>query len=254
LKSFAALMRAFAAQRHASGDAVPLSARDLYAAAMDATAILDAASGVIVDVNPAAVTLLGAPRATLLGSRLAAILVAESASAFAEAAGRALADGRATRFRARTLDLRREFEVAVSSVRADSRAYQLVHLTPAGRASSVQAQASSTFELIGNAAESFLVTDPELRISYCNPAFARLTKLGSAALAHGEPLTRWLRLSAGALEQLAAQMAAREAVTVMPAVLIDAARTEHPVELHAVAVPDQDDPCFGFWIRARNPA
>ena len=250
MKSFAALMKAFTAALQPAADGAPLTARDLYAAAADATVILEAASGVIVDVNPAAEALLGMPRSVAVGQTLAGLLVAEAAATLAAAAARAHAQGRAPPFRGLTRDRTREVELSVSSVRAEARGYLLVHLAPATRAGAAAAPPEAkALALIAGAAESFLVTNPELRITYCNPAFVRLAKVASEQQAEQQPLTRWLQLPPAALARLSAQMAAREAVTVLHAVLVDGAKGIHAVEVHAVAVPDGADSCFGFWIR-----
>jgi PAS domain-containing protein len=251
MKGFAALMRAFASQRTTPPDGVPLSARELYAASSDATVILEANSGVIVDANPAASALLGAPRTTLVGAHLSGLLEPGSASRLAAASAEAARTGRAEPFAACTADKTRELDVSVSTVRADARNYLLVHL--AARAGASAAGSQSAFQLIAQAGEPFLVTDPAFAITYCNPAFVRFAKGASPAQTRGAPLTRWIRLVPALQERLLRQMAAREAVTVTTSVLVDGGGVEHPVELHVVAVPDGAAPCFGFWIRRPAP-
>jgi PAS domain-containing protein len=251
VKRFAALMRGFAAQRAAPADGIPLSARELYAAASDANVILEANSGVVIDANPAASALLGVPRAILVGARLGALLELDAASRLAAASRAAVASGRAEPFPAQTVDLTRELEVVVSSVRAEARDYLLVHLAAGLRGSAVAT--ATAFELITQAAEPFIVTDPAFVITYCNPAFARLARGPSPAQARGAPLTRWIALRPALQERLIGQMAAREAVTVTASVFMDSNGVEHPIELHAVAVPDGAAPCFGFWIRRPSP-
>lgn len=251
MKGFAALMRAFAAPRVAA-PGVPVSPRDLYVAASDATAILEARSGVVVDVNPAAIAMLGAPRGALIGARLGGLLTTDSAGLLAAACEQASREGRADPFDARTANLTRELKLSVASVRAESNSYLLVHL--AAGAGPTAASEAGAFELITQAAEAFLVTDPHFVIRYCNPAFARLAKLASPAHARGAPITRWIPLGPEVQQRLVAQMAAREAVTVAAATLVDAVGGEHAVELHTVAVPDGGASCFGFWIRSGDAA
>ena len=101
------------------------------------------------------------------------------------------------------------------------------------------------------AADGFVVTEPGLRILYANQAFARLVGLKAAGDVIGKSLTRWVGFSQEDLTTLTRQMETREAVSAIRTSLkpSPSKAPTRTVELTAVAVPDEPQRCFGFWVK-----
>jgi len=156
-------------------------------------------------------------------------------------------------------DSDREVEVALSLVRSPPAEYLLAHVTateelrvPSGAADATVAAS----EVLARAVDGFVVTDPGLRILYANQAFARLVGPKAPGDVIGKSLTRWIGFTQDDLTTLTRQMATREAVsairtTLKPGAMKAPARM---VELTAVAVPDEPQRCFGFWVTDHGEA
>ena len=105
--------------------------------------------------------------------------------------------------------------------------------------------------MLAGISEAFAVTDPGLRILYANAPFAECVGVRSASETVGKSLTRWLEFSQADLDGLATQMQAREATSMLRIPLRPARGPAgtRAVDLTVVAVPDEPQRCFGFWLR-----
>jgi PAS domain-containing protein len=260
----------------------------LFAAASQAVMIVELASGNIVEANPAAAALLDSERTQLLGSSFLGAFDADSTPALAQMIATVRRRGHIERVIARTRGRSaargsrlarwaragRDIAITLSLVSAESDAYMLVRLLPAARAASDRndhgdgdgARDSDTrdasdakvpslvLDAIDKAPEGFVVTDPELRLSYANRAFIRMAGLDSLAQLQGNSLTLWLELTQADLTRLNEQMARREAVTVFNTTLrrssLSTRGASLEVEVSAIAVPDGRERSWGFRISA----
>jgi PAS domain-containing protein len=239
-----------------------MSIAQLYDASPEATLIIDATNGTVIEANPASAELLGRSLERLVGGPWLAAFSATSVLALTKLESVAHAAGIAAPIRAVLRDSEREVDVALSLVRALPAQYMLAHVTPAGGFPAPSAAADSAgaaSEFLARAADGFVVTEPGLRILYANQAFARLVGLRAAGDVIGKSLTRWVGFNQDDLTTLTRQMETREAVSAIrtslkPSPSKAPART---VELTAVAVPDEPQRCFGFWVKDhgdRGPA
>ncbi len=262
----------------------------LFAAASQAVMIVELASGNIVEANPAAAALLDSERTQLLGSSFLGVFDPDSTPALAQMIATVRRRGHIERVIARTRGRSaargsrlarwaragRDIAITLSLVSAESDAYMLVRLLPATRAASDRndhgdgdsdgdgADDSDTrdasdakvpslvLDAIEKAPEGFVVTDPELRLSYANRAFIRMAGLDSLAQLQGNSLTLWLELTQADLTRLNEQMARREAVTVFNTTLrrssLSTRGASLEVEVSAIAVPDGRERSWGFRI------
>jgi PAS domain-containing protein len=239
--------------------AVPrLSIEALFDATLEATLIVDAGQGTVLEANPAAADLLRRARATLVGSPWLGAFSGDSTLALTKLETLAHTAGVAGPVRARLRDADFDVDVALSLVRAAPAEFLLAHLSPAPGfpvAPPIADPLQST-DALAAVADGFVVTDAGLRALYANPAFAVLAGQRAPKDVVGKSLTRWIEFSQEQLSSLAAQMETREAVSVVRALLVPAGSKAagRPIELTVVAVPDDPQRCFGFWIREASPA
>jgi len=239
--------------REAPRGPAPLADACLYAAATEAVLMLEAATGSIIEANPAAARLLCVPRTRLLGASLLQSFDGGAALALTRAINLVRREGTAQVLTARTRDGRSEVQLALSLVRVGPESYVLARLgqpAPDRRTDGDGVTTSVVLDLIGEASEGFVVTDPELHVLYANQAFAELAGIDSPQQALGHSLVRWLELTQADLTALAVQRARREAVTVHETRLRATSGKTQGVELWAVAVADGEQPCWGFRLHS----
>jgi hypothetical protein len=229
-------------------DSRELPLQSLFSSADTAVMIAEQATGQVIEVNLAALLLLGMRRADLVGTGWLQAFSPASAQRMARAlqpAGLAAA----------TLQLDVEgssgaspLSATVSMFRVGAAAYILVRLTP-GDVAPTGSEPESTDVLaeLEKARTSFVVTNADMRIEYGNRAFLEMVQVDSIEEIGGCALTRWLELTEADLQRLHRQMERRQAATVLVTTL-NAAATVRPVEVTAIAVPDARHPCWGFTL------
>lgn len=256
MKHVVALMKALgtSARRPATPTTEGFPDAWLFAAASQPVMILEQATGRILEANPAAASLLGIPRARLLGSAFVDAFHADSAAALTQSIASARLAGHGTRVNARPQAGRgRDIGVTLSVVHAESDSYLLVQLLIAARDGNEQhggEVSSIVMDVIEQAPEGFVVTDPGLRLNYANRAFIEMTGLASLDELRGRSLAVWLELSQADLSRLHDQMARREAVTVWKTMLRRSSLSTREVEVSAIAVPEGAEQCWGFRVDA----
>lgn len=229
-------------------DSRELPLQSLFSSADTAVMIAEQETGRVIEVNLAALLLLGMRRADLVGAGWLQAFSMASARRLAQALQPA---GLATA----TLQLKVEgssgatpLSAAVSIVRVGAAAYILVRLTPADVAAAGSARESTdVLDELEKTRTSFVVTNADMHIEYGNRAFLEMVKADSLEEIEGCALTRWLELTEGDLQRLHRQMERRQAATVLVTTL-HAAAMVRPVEVTAIAVPDEIHPCWGFTV------
>ena len=254
MKRLGTLLQALRRARRAPGapSAQRLSIAALFDATLEAMLIIDAGQGTVVEANPAAANLLGRPREELAGVAWLGLFSGSSVLGLTKLEAITHAAGRAEPIRAAVRASSREVEVALSLVRTASHEYLLCHLlaTP-GDAPGEPPGGAAPSDVLAGISEAFAVTDPGLRILYANAPFAECVGVRSASETVGKSLTRWLEFSQADLDGLATQMQAREATSMLRIPLRPARGPAgtRAVDLTVVAVPDEPQRCFGFWLR-----
>jgi PAS domain-containing protein len=233
-------------------DPLEMSYQWLFDAASEPLLIIEQDTGSVIEANLAASKLLRMPRATVVGAGLLRAFDASSTIALQQALAATRIGGSARAPKVQTRDGRCELSLSCSLFHIGrNESYVLVRLAPALAADADVSERppSVVFEAIEGAAVGFLVTDSELCVRYANPAFVGMVHGACAEDLQDESLTRWLALTEEDHARLRGQMSGRHAVAVLRARLRCERQSEREVEVHAVAVPDAENPCWGFSIR-----
>jgi len=228
----------------------------LFAAASRPVLVVAQSSGLIVEANPAASTLLEIDRIDLIGITLRQAFADSSSNALSRSIAAANASGRAEQIAVRTRRCGIEVGITLSAVRSYSDSYLLVHLTSLAMEvpqCGTEEVCSIVLDIIQESREGFVLTDLGLRVTYGNSAFAALAGVESVPDLLGKSLAVWLELSEFDLSRMRHQMAQREAADVWMTLLRQASGSLRPVEVTAVAVPDGEDACWGFRVATAPP-
>lgn len=224
--------------------------RLLFQVASEAIVILDASSEKLEEANPAAYKILG-ERARRSGWTFAESLDAPSAAALSQLLTRLRASGRSDPMPVRFLDGIEDFVISVSLFRQENSTHFLVRLTPTQ--GTVHAGISNSKQLLLNAMESapdaLVVTDLGGRILAVNQAFLELVQLASEELVRGESLDKWLGRAGVDLNVLISNLRQSGAVRLFATTVRSEYGSTVEVEISAVSVPSDDQPCLGFTIR-----
>jgi transcriptional regulator PpsR len=108
---------------------------------------------------------------------------------------------------------------------------------------------SKVLETVGSSPEGFVVTSLEGRIVFANRAFLDLAQLATFEQARNEPLERWLGRPGVDFNLLTAQLREHGSLRLFATQLRGEYGALSEVEICAVAVLGQDDPCYGFTLR-----
>jgi PAS domain-containing protein len=226
----------------------------LFAAAAEPVLIVEAATERIVEANPAAAALLRSTRPALVGALLTDGFVASGAESLRGSLSRACRHGSSNPLSVRTRDGGAELTATLALFRTAAQSYVLVRLTapPSAVLHNLRGGSrSKVLDAIESASVGFLMTDSSFKVEYANPAFVEMIELSSVDEVLGKTLTRWLELSSADFARLSEQMSQRKAVTVLTTRLRPDQKRSRDVEVSAVAVPDQENACWGFSIRHR---
>jgi transcriptional regulator PpsR len=225
----------------------------MFQVSSEAVLILDATTRKIVEVNPAASTLLGETGPKLLGRLFTAGLDLAGRQALETLFASVRATGRTDSAKIRLgSDAKRECAVAVSLFREEKSAYFLVRLALAKAAAAREAgsqNSSRVFELVASSPDGFVVTEMDGRVLFANRAFLDIVQLATEDQARSESLERWLGRPGVDFNLLTSQLREHSTLRLFATTLRGEYGATTEVEICAVAVPDGDTPCCGFTIR-----
>jgi transcriptional regulator PpsR len=224
--------------------------RALFQAVSEAVMIVDAASLKVVEVNPAAATLLDTPTRRLIGHALPDCFEAHGRAAL-QALLEAVRGGR-TPDDTRLVLARSSLEVSVSAslFRQDSTTLLLVRIEPPTRETDRGDPPTrrAVMAAIDRAPDALVVTDPAGRILYANASFAQMIQVDGVEQVVGESLDRWLGRAGVDLGVLIATLRQNDSVRLFPTLMRGRFGAETTVEISAASVPGEGG-CLGFTIR-----
>jgi transcriptional regulator PpsR len=226
--------------------------RLLFQMSAEAVLIVDAATGRVVEANPAAGRLFVDHAKTLLGRSFPEGFDAAGTAAMHALLAGVRASGRSGEVRARRADGKAELVASASLFRQEDATLFLIRLVPredqaahaAGR--SLEAR---LLEVVEQAPDGMVITDPAGRILRANAAFLELAQLVTAEQAQGESLERWLARAAVDLNVLLTNLRQHGSVRLFATTFRGEYGATAEVEISAVAVPGGEEPCLGFVIR-----
>lgn len=230
--------------------------RLLFQSVSEAVLIVDSALRRVVEANPAAAGLLGAPGTNLVGRPFPEGFEPEGARAIETLLGSVLSSGRND-----SVNVRRpradgeagvDLVVSVSLLRQDDAVLFVVRLRPAtteigGRV--IAEQEGRLLKAVGASPDAILVTDGEGRILVANRTFLDQVELTTEHLLRGQSLERWLGRASIDLNVLLSTLRQHGSLRLFRTTLRGQYGATVEVEICAAAVPNGDHPCFGFFIR-----
>jgi transcriptional regulator PpsR len=224
--------------------------RLLFQVSSEAVLIVDAPSRKIVEANPAAGRLLGEANKRLVGRLFPEGFDEPSTQALHALLGAVRATGRTDDVTVSTKDGTDEFVVSASLFREDRLSFFLIRLEPASaRRSSAPSVNSKVLEIVASAPEGFVVTDLNGRILFANRAFLDLVQLATEEQSRNESLERWLGRPGVDFNLLTAQLREHGSLRLFATQLRGEYGAHSEVEICAVSVVGNEEPCFGFTIR-----
>ena len=226
--------------------------RLLFQVSSEAVMIVDAASSMILDANPAALVLLDESAPQVLKSGFPGHFDSASAQQVQTLLADVRATGRDGNVRVQLTKGDRECTVAASLFRQESASLFLVRLssgTTLPETSALQAT-SILLKYFDAAPDGLVITESDGRIVKANPAFVEMAQLGSAEQSRGELLDRWLGRAGVDFSVALANLRQNGSIRLFSTAL----RGEHgatmDVEVSAVSLADGHHRSgFGFAIR-----
>jgi len=224
--------------------------RLLFQLASEAVLIIDATTGKLEEANPAAYTLLG-DTLNRAGWALVDRLDPRFVAPLTTILDQVRANGRAETLRVRLTGSDADVTVTVSLFRQEGATHFMVRLWTqgAGAAEPVSAGKRMLLDVMQNAPDAFVVTDPGGRVLSVNHAFLDLVQLPSEEMVRNASLEKWLGRTGVDMNVLISNLRQSGAVRLFATTL----RGEHgataQVEISAVAVSGGEFPCLGFTIR-----
>lgn len=230
--------------------------RLLFEMASEALLIVDAAHRKIVEVNPAAASLLGEPARRLTGQSFPRSLDEEGSSIVSNLLDAVKVAGRADAVQVRQADRPGTLSVSASIFQQDGTSLYLVRLSPrrgAGEAPERDAAQLRMLQVIESSPDAMVVTDLDGRVLLANRSFLDLSQVPYLEQARGQSLDRWFGRPGVDLNVLLANLRRHGSVKLFATTLRGEFGAASEVEISAVAVADPEAPCHGFVIRNVGP-
>lgn len=223
--------------------------RLLFDLSSEAVLIVDAATNRFVEVNPAALRLIGGDSAAAAGSAFAGIFEAGSrdrAMALLAAAENAASVD--------PVDVRlapggRDCRLTATLYRQDRDTYVLARLLPVSDVEPVPDGRQLLVDVLDRLPDAFVVTDTALKILAENAAFLDLAQFARREHARGQSLEHFLGRPGIDLELIVAHLREHGSIRNFATIFRSQVDTPDEVEVSAVAVGDGNGQCYGFAIR-----
>ena len=225
--------------------------RLLFQVSSEAVLIVEAAGQKIVEANPAALRLLADGGKRAMGRSVLDLFDAGSRAPVESLLGAVLATGRAQDVPARIQgEPNREFFAYVSLFREGRALFFLMRLGRADKAlQEAPARHSRVLEVVEGSPDGFVVTALDGRILFANRAFLDAAQLATVEQARDQHLDRWLGRPGIDFGLMATQLREHGSLRLFATTLQGELQSRTEVEICAVAVPDGEQPCYGFTIR-----
>ena len=178
----------------------------LFQVATDAVVVVDGETLRIVEANRAAAGLFGADAELLAGKAVNVAFEYHSRSAVEELLRSARSTGQSGEIRARLRDARGATHVSATPFRTGEAMRLLVRMRHDVTDGAEGTLGQALARLVDGTSDGVVVTDSSGRVVIANPAFLALARLDTEAQAKGQPLMRWLSLSAQPLAALLADV------------------------------------------------
>lgn len=215
--------------------------------------IVEAASGRIVEANPAAGRLVGTRAQKLGGRHIGEFFEADSAAVVQALVTKAGMVGRTDDVVVKLAEGGNEVRLGLSLFRHESTSHLLVRLADpqvAVPTDPAQIRRSQAFEIAMGMPEALVIVDESQRIIEANTSFLELAELAAVDQARGQPLDRWLGRPGVDVRILASSLREHGSLRDFATILRGEYGGHEEVEVTAVSVPHAQHPCVGMIIRA----
>ncbi|HJE24180.1 transcriptional regulator PpsR [Methylorubrum populi] len=213
--------------------------------------VVDAGTRRVIEVNPAAMRLLGRPQKRIVGQDAVELFDTASLRELQGLFAGLRITGQASDLTARLGGGRDAVKVSASLFRGETVTSVLVRLSPLTSSRDERAGLDgNALDLLQRMPEGFVVTDPARRILSANTAFLALTQLATEEQVRGQPLDRWLGREETEALALFAMLRDHGSVRNFTTVMRGAYGSLEEVEVVAVSAVQSEQPCFGFTVRA----
>jgi transcriptional regulator PpsR len=223
--------------------------RLLFQVATDAVLLVDADNMQVLDANQAASQLFDLPVQQIVGRQASFGFERHSRQAIDELLLNARSSGNPAEIRARLLGKINATSVAATPFQAEGAMRMLVRVRGLDMPGSSVELNATLARLVDSASDGVVVTDSSGRILMANPAFLKLSRVGTEIDVKGRPIMDWVGVSdeqfASLLSQVRGQGIAHRLATRLLA--SDAHVTQ--VEVSAALLTEGDQECIGFTIR-----
>lgn len=224
--------------------------RLLFQMATEAVVIVDAASGKVLEANPAAADLLAAAGRSIIGRPFPAGLDEQSMAAVQAMLAEARAVGRASTEDVRIAGREERLVASANLIRQDTAARFLVRLSPRqGEDGRARGGDEGLEAALAHGPDAVLVTDEEARVLAANPAFLDLAQVASPEQARGASLERWLGRAGVDMNVMLGSLRQHGQVRLFPTTLRGEYDTVTDVEISAAAFTSGEHPRFVIFIR-----
>lgn len=224
--------------------------RLLFELSAEAVLIVDAGTLLVVEVNPAAIRLLGHAARRLVGRNLLSAFADERGARVRALLDQVRAGNRPDNVEARLLRPERDVIVSASQFRQGGEALFLVRLSSKspGEATIPKLQ-SKMLKVVENTPDGFVVTGPDGRILTANVAFLEMVNAASEEQVRSQPLERWVGRTGVDADIIFGNLRQRGSVRRYRTSLRVDYGPETDVEISGVSVMNGGTPCFGFSLR-----
>ena len=240
------LERDYARLRHAE-----TRYRMLFQLGSEAILIIDAGNEKVIELNPAAQSLLGASAKQLAGKPFADVFDALGGRAVTTLLNRVRNSGYADDIKLRLRAGGPTLSLSVSLFQQDRDAQFIARLALVGaNGSSAAVTRTAAMRAVESSPDAFVVTDPDGRLLSANRAFLDVVQCPSEDRARGKSIAQWLGRPGADLSVLLANLRQHGVVRLFATTLRGELGLSTEVEISAVQVPDPTETVLGFVIRS----
>ncbi len=226
--------------------------RMLFHIASEAVLIVDAASRVVIEANPAAGDLLGEAAERLVGTTFPRGFDSAGTDSIVGLFAAVRSAGKGADVTVRLHGDERDIVVSASLLRQDESAHFVVRLNRPQQGGNTVGTLDGTQQLanvIDRVADGIVLTDQDGRVITANRAFVDMAQLGNERQARGQFLENWIGLPGVDVVVLLANLRERGTVRLFKTTLRDEYRTTSTVEICAVAVEEKERVYYAFTVR-----
>ncbi len=227
--------------------------RLLFQLASEAVLIIDANNQRILEVNPAAATLIDRDAKKLAGQGFVDLFNAHSRQAVQSFAAALRVAPRVDNVHAQLEGSTEALLLSGSLFRQESTPLLIVIMSRLSEnEKALSTEKAMLLRVLEKIPDAIVVTDAEQRILTANVAFVDLVQMTNEDQVRGQPLERWIGRPGADMAVLFANLRAHGAVRHFPTILRGEYGSTEDVEIAAATAAGTDPPCLGFTIRSAD--